>query len=84
MAKLVNKTNRAIAVDGLMLVPGKAQQVKDVKKLTAKYPRLAELFETGDIVEAESKTVDTKVTEEKKSEETEEEVSRPIGRRKRG
>lgn len=78
MASLVNKTSRVIVVDGLLLVPGKAQQVKDVKKLMAKNPRLAELFEAGEVVEKEVKAV-----EEVKPTETED-TERPLNRRKRG
>lgn len=84
MASLVNKTSRVIVVGEYMLVPGKAQQVKDVKKLATRFPRFGEMLEAGEIVEAGSKAADTKVVEEPKAKEPEEEVSRPIGRRKRG
>ena len=74
MSNLINNTKRVIVVDGVMLVPGKVQQVKDVKKLTAKYPRLAELIESGEVAE---NTDDVKQS-------ASEEDSRSIDRRKRG
>lgn len=79
MAKLINNTNRVIAVDKFMLVPGQAVQVKDVKSLTSKYPRLAELIETGSITDNESKA-----TKETNAEVSTEDEDRTLNRRKRG
>lgn len=64
----INKTRRAIAIGGVLLVPGKKCQLKDVDKLKRLYPRFAELLEKGDIVEAtkaDTEPVRTPVNEKK-------------------
>lgn len=52
MDVFINKTSRAITVGGVLLVPGKKCQLKDVDKLKKLYPRFAELLEQGDIAAA--------------------------------
>ena len=85
MTSLVNKTSRVIVVGEYMLVPGKAQQVKDVKKLATRFPRFGELLETGEIVETEAKAAAEEVKHDEAEESAKEETERPMNRRnKRG
>lgn len=46
---LVNKSNRAVVVDGTLFVPGKHIPNQDVAALTAKYPRVKAMIESGEM-----------------------------------
>lgn len=67
-----NKTKRAIIAGDFTLIPGRALQVKDLKAITAKFPRLAELMAKGDVAKVEEAALE------------EEQESPVISRRKRG
>ena len=61
MSAYINKTSRAIAIGGVLLVPGKKCQLKDVDKLKKLYPRFSELIAKGEVVEA-TKTITAPVS----------------------
>ena len=47
---LVNKSNRAVLIDGVLFVPGKHIPNMDAEDLKAKFPRVKEMMDNGEIV----------------------------------
>lgn len=83
MGILVNKTRRAIDVDGLLLVPGVPQEVGDVQSLISSFPRFAQLVEVGDIVIKEKPVKKQKQVEPQNTEQEEESFKRRSYKRKK-
>ena len=47
---LVNKSNRAVVIDGTLFIPNKHIPGMDAEALKAKYPRVKAMIESGEIV----------------------------------
>lgn len=46
---LVNKSNRAVLIDGILFIPSKPIPVKDAEALKKKFPRVKAMIEAGEI-----------------------------------
>ena len=47
---LVNKSNRAVMIDGVLFIPNKHIPNMDAAALKAKFPRVKEMMDNGEIV----------------------------------
>ena len=47
---LVNKSNRAVVIDGILFIPNKHIPNVDAEALKAKFPRVKEMMDSGEIV----------------------------------
>ena len=47
---LVNKSNRAVMIDGVLFIPNKHIPGMDAEALKAKFPRVREMMDKGEIV----------------------------------
>lgn len=69
---LVNKSNRAVIIDGTLFVPNKHIPNMDAKGLAAKFPRVKKMIEDGEIVVVTPEEAAKTSLEEKKMDELKE------------